>query len=1067
MPDKIQNMRHRISCSYLTIMVLACACAARTESTPDPARRLATLSSKEIQEPQITYALFGFECPKEDRIAKELATDIENLLFANLSDSKGISLVERAQLNLALEELGLALGWQTSPDETLKVGKLVGADLALVGSIVRGEGKGFLIAKLVDLHTAIIRDITILSIDRKGLNQKVNALTQFVLGSNRQEKATDERVFLGIGGFEDLSISNRHETLGQQVRGFLQQSFVGSATTVLERALVSPVLNELNLKRSGLIENPNTKSSPLAAFVLVDGIYQSFREQQTKISMVLRIQKMGGPRRIVTIEAEPGESLYKQILSAIQGTVKEGLDTKPNASRKGESQNQLELGKERSRLTYLNTSYPRLGGRLGGYLRSQDKQKRLQNIKEAIQAFESAVLLDPECYEAQLMLGICLCDRDVADYKRGRNYFRIVIAGARDEKLKDIAEFRLGTSYIAQAEDEKDENRRITCQQSAFDLLAALLQEIESPSHRSWVLDHMESLDHELHRACKRTSKERLEFQKVRFLNGCELAQQRSKEGLSIQVYGLSDYYFNNTLHILQADKTATANHFLGIIKEVEQEHPHLVPYFVVTYVAHQEPDPKRVGLLKRSVKNIREHPELVVDYHSYCRDSLLRVLGWATKYGEYDLSILAGEMVVQAVDRGMIMAALDQDHVKTFLGYAYMQQGQWKKALGMFDRVKGSEISMLWSGPWGKKGTVVVINNAIKRCKQNLGYSVLDYKPSKFLVGKQLLRIGTSGAFDVQNNRIWFAKDKLLHFYDQREKVQVKVDCGQRVESEISCIAIGGRNVWFGTAGSGLYAYDPITKKPHRYTAENGLPLDRITSLQYTANKLWIGFGQGNRGAVGYLDIENQVFVGLMPKLNSSVKSVPAYGTLELDPFDAAPKHWVSGLVQTDPLNLWVAVRGKGLQHYSVNNHHWDTAAACHGFNKEPVRAVTDNANRVSCITGTPDIVVVGCANESRGRSGHDYRIGGIAIYGTENNNWKSITISDGLPKQNIYSLTMDGNNFWAGGRGFIALVDPKLNRVVSIFTVEDEDAPVRTIRVAGKDVLFSVGNYLYVLDK
>jgi hypothetical protein len=111
--------------------------------------------------------------------------------------------------------------------------------------------------------------------------------------------------------------------------------------------------------------------------------------------------------------------------------------------------------------------------------------------------------------------------------------------------------------------------------------------------------------------------------------------------------------------------------------------------------------------------------------------------------------------------------------------------------------------------------------------------------------------------------------------------------------------------------------------------------------------------------------------------------------------------------------------------------------------------------------------MIVVGCANESRGRSGYDYRIGGIAIYETVNNNWKSITTSDGLPKQNIYSLAMDGNNFWAGGKGFIALVDAELNRVESVFTLGDEDAAVKTIRVAGKDVLFSAGDYLYVLDK
>ena len=1025
------------------------------------------LSSSGRAREQTTYALFAFECPKEDRLAQELASDIQSLLFANLSSSEGISLVERAQLNLTLQELGLALGWQTSPDETLKIGKLVGADVGLVGSILCGDGKYFLVAKVVDLHTAVIRDITILSMDGKEVNQEVNALTQFVLGANREETATGQRVFLGIGGFEDLSINSRYEDLGEQVKGFLQQSFVGSTTSVLERALVGPVLNELTLKRAGLIENPNMKSSALPAFVLVDGIYQSFREERTEVSMVLRIQKVGGPRRAVTIEAEPGKSLYAQVLFAVECALKGGLDTRLNASGEAESRVQLELGKERSRLTYMNTSYPRLGGRVGGYLPCVEKQKRLQNIKQAVQAFESAVLLDPECYEARLMLGICLCDHDVADYERGRNLFRAVIAGAKDQRLKSIAKFRLGTSYMTQAEDQEDENRRITCQQQAFDLLSALLQEIRSPDHRSWVLAHMEPLNKALHRAGRTTLKQRLEFQKSHILNGCELAQQRAREGLYINVYGLSDYYFAATLRILQADKSSTASYFVGIIKEVEQECPNLAPYFVVTYVTHQEPDPNRIELLSSSVKGVREHPEFVADYHSYCRDSLRRVLGWATQYGEYDLSTLAGEMILEAVDRGMTMALLDQDIVKTSLGYAYMQQGQWKKALQGFEGVKGGDIPMRWSGPWGRGGTVVVVRDAIESCRQNLGDAVSGYKPSASPAGKPLLTIGNSGAFDVSNDRIWFAKDSVLYFYDLHEQVEVKVDLVQKVESEISCLAIGDRNVWFGTAGGGLYAYDPVANKTRCYTSQDGLPLENITCLQYTANRLWIGFGKGDTGAVGCLDTEDQAFVGLMPKLGPSVERAPHYGTLSLDPSDAAPKHWVSGLVQTDPLNLWVAVRGKGLQHYSLSNYRWDSATASHGFNGERVRAMTDNKNRLSCIAARADIIVVGCANESRGWSGYDYRIGGIAIYEITNNNWKSITTSDGLPKQDVYSLATDGNNFWAGGRGFIALVDPEVNRVQSIFTLEDRHAAVKTIRVAGKDVLFSAGDYLYVLDK
>ena len=1024
------------------------------------------LSNSCISQEQSKYAIFELECLAKDNEAKKLAANIEDLLFVNLSDSNAISLVERSRLNIILKELNLSLGWQTSPEESLRLGKLIGADVGLVGSIFDNDNQLLLVVKLVDLHTTIIKNITIIPVDKNNLLNSANFLTQFILHSDNSVKALKEKTFIGIGGFEDLSINNRYENIGFQVRSYVQQYFNGTPVTVLERSLVEPILNEQNLKRSGLVQNPESESSVLPTFVLIDGFYQSFREQQTKISMVLRIHKMGGSEKILTIESEPGKPLYQQIISAVQRTLKEGFDAKSAISREQEYMVQLNLGKERSRLIFINTSYPRLSDRLGGYLRSEENQKRIENIKEAIQAFENAIILDSKCYEAQLLLGVCLCDSNIADYKRGRECLLEVFAGSNDEKLRSIARFQLGKSYLVEGDNEKDKDKHIYLWETSYDILERLLEEIKNPEHRSWILGNMSDLDQKLSSSGKRTEQERLDFQKIRILNGCEEAIKRNSEGLPIWPYGFSRYYFNNTSQIFMADKIKTTNHYFNIVQDIRELYPSLLPYFIITYVIEQKTDPNRIEMLLKSMKEVRNNTKLVCDYNTYCRDSLQEVLGWAMSQNEFDLAILAGNMIIQALNNGMSIAKTDQDYITTCLGYAYMQKEEWNKALTLFEKKEGKEISMYAAGPWGEQNSIVVVNNLIKICKQNIsGVITKNNKPMEYQINEPFLKIGNMGSFDIDKGTIWFASDKNLYSYIQAEKIQQKAEFNLNVKNEITCITISGENIWFGTDGDGLYDYNYISGNLHRYSEDDGLPLENITSLFYYPNKLWIGFGQRNKGAIGY--IENQKFIGIMPKLNLSTESVPYYGTLESDAIDASPKHRISGLLQADPNNLWVAVNGKGLQHFIIGSEKWDTVNAANGFNREPAWAITDNENRVSCIVGRKDIIIVGSANESSGRSGYDYRIGGITIYYPLENKWKSINMSSGLPKQNIYSLFLDGNNLWAGGLGYIALIDLNLNRVTNIFRISNKYAPIKNIRTQDNKIFFAAGNDLYFLSK
>ena len=79
---------------------------------------------------------------------------ISDILFASLSASPQIHLVDRADIKKVLEEQGLNLSGMVNPGQATKVGHLTGAKILVTGSVIEVDKSLYLVAKIIGTETS-------------------------------------------------------------------------------------------------------------------------------------------------------------------------------------------------------------------------------------------------------------------------------------------------------------------------------------------------------------------------------------------------------------------------------------------------------------------------------------------------------------------------------------------------------------------------------------------------------------------------------------------------------------------------------------------------------------------------------------------------------------------------------------------------------------------------------------------------------------------------------------------------------------------------------------------------
>ena len=79
---------------------------------------------------------------------------VSELISVHLLESGVANLVERAELDKALNELHLSAVGLVSPESQLKLGRLIGAKILITGSLFETAGKKYAVAKLIGTETS-------------------------------------------------------------------------------------------------------------------------------------------------------------------------------------------------------------------------------------------------------------------------------------------------------------------------------------------------------------------------------------------------------------------------------------------------------------------------------------------------------------------------------------------------------------------------------------------------------------------------------------------------------------------------------------------------------------------------------------------------------------------------------------------------------------------------------------------------------------------------------------------------------------------------------------------------
>ena len=832
---------------------------------------------------------FASEVDRPESI--ERSRRLTELLHVQLSSTPWFELVERREIEAVANEVTISLSQPAKSSTAVRVGKMLRADWFIGGTFLSFAGTNCVVARVVDAQTGLVRDMAcLLNADNDPVALS-RAVADFAVNSQRNVASLKQRVFLGVGGFEDVGVNNRHPELRKSIRLHLEEMFRGTSVAVVERTMVSPLLEELRLNRIGLTTPAAVDHTALPGFFLVDGTYQSRFEGGEKVELILKVTGFGKGAKSFQFKAVDTE-LVKQVAVTVRDIVTKS-EKPATATATDEALIQLERGKDRSRLPWSME-----GITLGGYPLGENDTKRRQNIVEAIEAFEAALFLDPELHEAKLYLARCLLDPQIGITNKARDFLREVIAGSTNSTLAWTAHHKHAESYL-----NEDDAR-------ALKMYSKMLTLARNPGERARLLESMYMPMERLHRNGQVGMEEGFAHLKKLLWTFCEAAQwagtnyaTNSSSDIPQEMDGLTGRIQNTFTCFGRYDdfNTRTGQEHLDVIvPSLCDSYPEWAPNILVTYVVWQAWDPALrpskviIARLAQALESSVRNPERVI---------LLKQL------------------------RQMYFSQLSK----------WCQTNNQPAMLACVEK--------LWLHGHTVDPRIFSRTNAPTRTLfPHLGLKEV----AQFSIGAPLLTLPEPTTFACDGGRIWLRDGFLPAEYDIATGQLTDLRWPRNVSSYITCIAVGKESVWFGTAGSGLLELSKQTRRWRQYLERDGLIFPKISALHHTAEGLWIGFGHLDTGGVGFLDFKTGRITAFTPALNPQAAH-PALPSRTSSPGAEPPKNRVVAFAQTSLGDLWMAVTTVGLQRYQIARNEWSTTGLSLGpFRSENVRCFVASRQRL-----------------------------------------------------------------------------------------------------------------------
>ena len=116
-----------------------------------------------VEESQLvpTAAVLNFESRNRQAANENVGKSMGELLFVKLLEGGSVDLVERAELDKALDELHLSAVGMTSPDSQLKLGQMIGSKILITGAIFEAGKKRHAVAKIIGTETSRVKGCSV------------------------------------------------------------------------------------------------------------------------------------------------------------------------------------------------------------------------------------------------------------------------------------------------------------------------------------------------------------------------------------------------------------------------------------------------------------------------------------------------------------------------------------------------------------------------------------------------------------------------------------------------------------------------------------------------------------------------------------------------------------------------------------------------------------------------------------------------------------------------------------------------------------------------------------------
>ena len=254
--------------------------------------------------------------------------------------------------------------------------------------------------------------------------------------------------------------------------------------------------------------------------------------------------------------------------------------------------------------------------------------------------------------------------------------------------------------------------------------------------------------------------------------------------------------------------------------------------------------------------------------------------------------------------------------------------------------------------------------------------------------------------AFNWDSNNLWIAKGTTLQKRNPFREVTENVNIPFPLKHNINAIVPDESGQWLGTDGDGLVRIFNSGSPCQTYTEREGLLMPSITALCETSNRLWIGFGFRESGGLGYLDLRDNKFTGVISEVGM-FKS-------DREQREGPPDSAITAIKKSDDTTLWVASI-KALNKFDIGTQKWTLALP---FGPS---ALSVNSN----------FVAVGCPE------------GGVMFCKLPEMKWKKISFGTNFWENLVHSVQADAFStrfLWVGNHTKIRVIDMETSQIVGI---------------------------------